>query len=116
MVMIICTGKATKRIEEFQYHTKEYIAILKAAPTPLSRFSALHYFCFTVFFLPNSMDRFSHLSFALKEANFGEALSSIMTINTIEYSSIRKLSAPRMLSLLLPLWLLSEAELLPWLL
>ena len=24
-VMIICTGKATKRIEEFQYHTKEYI-------------------------------------------------------------------------------------------
>ena len=25
-VMIICTGKATKRIEEFQYHTKEYIA------------------------------------------------------------------------------------------
>ena len=22
-VMIICTGKATKRIEEFQYHTKE---------------------------------------------------------------------------------------------
>ena len=23
-VMIICTGKATKRIEEFQYHTKEY--------------------------------------------------------------------------------------------
>ena len=24
-VMIVCTGKATKRIEEFQYHTKEYI-------------------------------------------------------------------------------------------
>ena len=25
-VMIVCTGKATKRIEEFQYHTKEDIA------------------------------------------------------------------------------------------
>lgn len=24
-VMIVCTGKATKRIEEFQYHTKEYV-------------------------------------------------------------------------------------------
>ena len=28
-VMIICTGKATKRIEEFQYHTKEYVATLQ---------------------------------------------------------------------------------------
>ena len=28
-VMIICTGKATKRIEEFQYHTKEYIATIR---------------------------------------------------------------------------------------
>ena len=27
-VMIICTGKATKRIEEFQYHTKEYGATI----------------------------------------------------------------------------------------
>ena len=25
-VMIVCTGKATNRIEEFQYHTKEYFA------------------------------------------------------------------------------------------
>ena len=25
-VMILCTGKATKRIEEFQYQTKEYVA------------------------------------------------------------------------------------------
>lgn len=34
-VMIICTGKATKRIEEFQYHTKEYIAtIMLGATTP----------------------------------------------------------------------------------
>lgn len=32
-VMIICTGKATKRIEEFQYHTKEYIATLKLGAT-----------------------------------------------------------------------------------
>ena len=33
--MIICTGKATKRIEEFQYHTKEYIAtIMLGATTP----------------------------------------------------------------------------------
>ena len=28
-VMIVCTGKATKRIESFQYQTKEYIATLK---------------------------------------------------------------------------------------
>lgn len=34
-VMIICTGKATKRIEEFQYQTKEYIAkIHLGATTP----------------------------------------------------------------------------------
>lgn len=34
-VMIVCTGKATKRIEEFQYHTKEYIATLcLGATTP----------------------------------------------------------------------------------
>ena len=32
-VMIVCTGKATKRIEEFQYHTKEYIATLKLGAT-----------------------------------------------------------------------------------
>ena len=25
-VMMVCTGKATKRIEELQYHTKEYVA------------------------------------------------------------------------------------------
>ena len=28
-VLILCTGKATKRIEEFQGHTKEYIATLQ---------------------------------------------------------------------------------------
>ena len=34
-VMIICTGKATKRIESFQYQTKEYVATLKlGAATP----------------------------------------------------------------------------------
>jgi tRNA pseudouridine55 synthase len=32
-VMIVCTGKATKRIEEFQYQTKEYIATLKLGET-----------------------------------------------------------------------------------
>lgn len=32
-VMILCTGKATKRIEEFQYHTKEYIAVLRLGAT-----------------------------------------------------------------------------------
>lgn len=32
-VVIICTGKATKRIEEFQYHTKEYIATLQLGAT-----------------------------------------------------------------------------------
>lgn len=32
-VMIICTGKATRRIEEFQYHTKEYIATLQLGAT-----------------------------------------------------------------------------------
>lgn len=32
-VMIICTGKATKRIDEFQYQTKEYIATIKLGET-----------------------------------------------------------------------------------
>jgi len=32
-VMIICTGKATKRIEEFQYRSKEYIATLRLGAT-----------------------------------------------------------------------------------
>ena len=32
-VMIICTGKATKRIEEFQYHTKEHVATLMLGAT-----------------------------------------------------------------------------------
>ncbi|GHU90059.1 tRNA pseudouridine synthase B [Bacteroidia bacterium] len=32
-VLIICTGKATKRIEEFQYQTKEYVATLKLGET-----------------------------------------------------------------------------------
>lgn len=32
-VMIICTGKATKRIDEFQYQEKEYIATLKLGAT-----------------------------------------------------------------------------------
>lgn len=32
-VMIVCTGKATKRIEEFQYQTKEYVATIKLGAT-----------------------------------------------------------------------------------
>lgn len=32
-VMIVCTGKATKRIEEFQYHTKEYVADIRLGAT-----------------------------------------------------------------------------------
>ena len=32
-VMIVCTGKATKRIEEFQYHTKEYVATIQLGAT-----------------------------------------------------------------------------------
>ena len=32
-VMIICTGKATKRIESFQYQTKEYVATLMLGAT-----------------------------------------------------------------------------------
>ncbi len=32
-VMIVCTGKATKRIDEFQYQTKEYVATLKLGAT-----------------------------------------------------------------------------------
>lgn len=32
-VMILCTGKATKRIDEFQYQTKEYVATLKLGET-----------------------------------------------------------------------------------
>lgn len=32
-VMIVCTGKATKRIDEFQYQTKEYVATLHLGAT-----------------------------------------------------------------------------------
>ncbi len=32
-VIILCTGKATKRIEEFQNHTKEYVATLMLGAT-----------------------------------------------------------------------------------
>jgi tRNA pseudouridine55 synthase len=32
-VMILCTGRATGRIEEFQYQTKEYVATLKLGAT-----------------------------------------------------------------------------------
>lgn len=32
-VMILCTGKATRRIDEFQYQTKEYVATLKLGET-----------------------------------------------------------------------------------
>ncbi|MDH6534173.1 tRNA pseudouridine(55) synthase TruB [Parabacteroides sp. 52] len=32
-VMIVCTGKATKRIDEFQYQVKEYIATVKLGET-----------------------------------------------------------------------------------
>lgn len=32
-VMILCTGKATKQIEDFQYQTKEYVATLKLGAT-----------------------------------------------------------------------------------
>ncbi len=32
-VMIVCTGRATKRIDEFQYQTKEYVATLRLGAT-----------------------------------------------------------------------------------
>ncbi|MBO4529385.1 MAG: tRNA pseudouridine(55) synthase TruB [Paludibacteraceae bacterium] len=32
-VMIVCTGRATKKIESFQYQTKEYVATLKLGAT-----------------------------------------------------------------------------------
>lgn len=35
-VMILCTGRATKRIEELQAHTKEYIATMKLGATTAS--------------------------------------------------------------------------------
>ena len=35
-VLIICTGKMTKRIEEFQQHTKEYVATLQLGGTTAS--------------------------------------------------------------------------------
>ena len=35
-VLVLCTGKATKRIEEFQGHTKEYTAILQLGATTVS--------------------------------------------------------------------------------
>ncbi|MCD8210103.1 MAG: tRNA pseudouridine(55) synthase TruB [Prevotella sp.] len=35
-VLVICTGKATKRIEELQQHTKEYLATLQLGATTAS--------------------------------------------------------------------------------
>jgi len=35
-VMILCTGKATKQIESFQYQTKEYVATLEIGATTIS--------------------------------------------------------------------------------
>ncbi len=32
-VLLVCTGKATKRIEELQAHTKEYVATLRLGAT-----------------------------------------------------------------------------------
>lgn len=32
-VMIVCTGRATKRVEEFQSHTKEYVASIRLGAT-----------------------------------------------------------------------------------
>ena len=32
-VVVVCTGKATKRIEELQAHTKEYVATLRLGAT-----------------------------------------------------------------------------------
>ena len=32
-VLIVCTGKATRRIDAFQYQTKEYVATLKLGAT-----------------------------------------------------------------------------------
>ena len=32
-VLVVCTGKATKRIEELQYQTKEYVATLRLGAT-----------------------------------------------------------------------------------
>ena len=40
-VLILCTGKATKRIEELQNHTKEYVATLKLGATTPS-FDMVH--------------------------------------------------------------------------
>ena len=41
-VMILCTGRATKRIEEFQQHTKEYIATLKIGAGSLQYSQNIH--------------------------------------------------------------------------
>ena len=39
--MIVCTGKATKRIEEFQYHTKEYVATIRLGDVYKRQFKGL---------------------------------------------------------------------------
>ena len=40
-VMIICTGRATKRIEEFQYQTKEYSDFASGSDDTVVRFGKL---------------------------------------------------------------------------
>jgi tRNA pseudouridine55 synthase len=67
-VLIVCTGKATKRIEEFQYQTKEYIATLEVGATTASHD------------LEKEIDQrfdYSHVTKELVEATLGQFKGTI---------------------------------------
>ncbi|MDR1678781.1 MAG: tRNA pseudouridine(55) synthase TruB [Prevotellaceae bacterium] len=78
-VMIVCTGRATKRIEEFQYQTKEYIATLQLGATTPS------------FDLEHEIDaRYpsEHITRALVDETLPKFVGEIMQIPPV-YSAVR---------------------------
>lgn len=78
-VMIICTGKATKQIETFQYQTKEYIATLKLGETTPS------------FDMETEVDNVrdtSHLTKELVEEKIKNFLGSIWQVPPV-YSAVK---------------------------
>ncbi len=78
-VMIICTGKATKRIEEFQYQTKEYVATLRLGATTPS------------FDLETEVDKempFSHINKDLVQKTLASFVGTIMQVPPV-FSAVK---------------------------
>ncbi len=78
-VMIICTGKATKRIETFQYQTKEYVATIRLGATTPS------------FDLEHEIDQHyptEHITRELIDAKLSHFVGEILQVPPV-YSAVR---------------------------